>query len=232
MKIITTIFLLLTTTISFGQKTAEEKPYIEVTGTAFREVVPDEIYLDVPLEERIEKGKKITIQHIENKLKQELKTCGIPEEHLKISDLNSTLVKTGWWNKEILAKANYELKIQNTNHLKDIFEIFENLNIKGATITKATNSKIQRIKREVRILAIKAAKEKADYLLNAIGQKSGKPLIVNDVSSKNTIDFSMANVAYNRRKLVSNQTKNYTKNTIQFKNIEVSSSIYVKFEIQ
>ena len=230
MKRVLFIILILVSSIIFSQSNNEVKPFIEVTGVAEKEVIPNEIYLDVPVEERIEKGKKITIQEIETELKKGLQSCGIPEENLSISNLNSKLVKTGWWNKEILATADYELKINDASILKDLFEIFDRLKIKNARITKASHDKIEKIRKEVRISAIKAAKDKADYLLNAIGEKTGKSLIVRDVGNQQINNFSIANVAYKQNKLMSRDVK-MKQGNIQFQNIKISSSIYVKFEI-
>ncbi|SNR17187.1 SIMPL domain-containing protein [Tenacibaculum jejuense] len=231
MKKVLFVIIILTSFIGVAQTNIDSRPFIEVTGVAEKEVVPNEIYLDIPVEERIEKGRKITIQEIENELKKGLKSCGVPEENLSISNLNSKLVKTGWWNKEILATADYELKVNDASVLKDLFEIFERLKIKNAKITKASHDKIETIRKEVRIAAIKAAKEKADYLLNAIGEKTGKSLIIRDVGNQQINNFSFANTAYKQNKLMSREVK-FKQGNIQFQNIKISSSIYVKFEIK
>lgn len=232
MKKINLFILLLISIASFSQTNTNEKPYIEVIGIAKEEVVPNEIYLDVPVEEYIEKGKKISIQKIENELKRELSSCGIPNENLSISNLNSKLVKTGWWNKEILATADYELKLKDAGLLKEVFEIFNRLKIKNARVAKASHSDLVEIRKKVRISAIKAAKEKANYLLNAIGEQTGKSLIVKDVSAQQVSNFSVANVAYNTNKIVSRGISKFEQGNVQFQNIKVSSSIYVKFEIK
>lgn len=232
MKIFKILLPLLLVTISGFSQNQHNTPYIEVTGTAQREIVPNRIFLDVTLEERMEQGNKIAIQQVEKNFKNELEACGISSHNLTISDLNAKLVKTGWWSKEMLATANYELKINNTQHLKDVFEIIEKLKIKNARITKATHSEIERLRKENRISAIKAAKEKADYLLNAIGEKTGKPIIVNEIEVGKEANFSVANVAYHRNKLSSAKTALSRQGNVQFKNLMISSSIYVKFEIK
>ena len=47
MKKIVIIIFMLISFVSFSQNNKNEKPYIEVTGTAEKEVIPNEIYLDV-----------------------------------------------------------------------------------------------------------------------------------------------------------------------------------------
>ncbi len=44
------------------------------------------------------------------------------------------------------------------------------------------NSEIEKYRKEVKIKAMKAAKDKADYLLNAIGERTGKPIYIQERS--------------------------------------------------
>ena len=68
MKKINLLVLLLFTATIFAQ-TQTQKAYIEVTGIAETELSPNEIYLDICIKERTEKGKKLTIDFLENQLK-------------------------------------------------------------------------------------------------------------------------------------------------------------------
>ncbi len=73
-----TILLLLTVTVTvFGQTsnvTKEEKPYIEVTGMAEKEIIPDEIFIAITIRERYEGREKISIDKQEADLKEALKS--------------------------------------------------------------------------------------------------------------------------------------------------------------
>lgn len=224
------LFFLFTVTL-FAQ-TQNQKPYIEVTGTAEIEIVPDEIYLDICIKERNEKGKKLTIDYLENQLKTVLKKVEIPEKNLSISDVNAVLAKTGWWKEEILSVANYTLKVNGANKLKLLFESFKKMNISEVNITKATHSNIIQIKKKNRIKAIKVAKEKADYLLSAIGEQTGKPFIINELANNNQ-SFVNANFLNTNRSYSSfSKVKNYKNEIVEFQKIKITSSIYVKFQIK
>ena len=93
------------------------------------------------------------------------------------------------------------------------------------------------LRKEIKIAAIKAAKNKADYLLTAIGEQTGKPLII-----KETVENKISsNVNVNFRGSRSNETyyyidgikvKDSDENEIQFQKIKIQSSIYVKFSIK
>lgn len=227
------ILIALLFTASFFAQTTIQKPYIEVTGVSETEIVPNEIYLDICLKERNEKGKKLTIDFLENQLKTTLKTIGVPEENLAISDVNSVLSKTGWWTEEIFSIANYTLKVNGAAKLKLLFENFKELKISEVNITKATHSDIINLRKENRIRAIKKAKEKANYMLSAIGEQTGKPQIINEVNTGNQPNFVNANFVNSNRNYLSLSKTNSLKNEIvQFKKIKVTSSVYVKFLIK
>ena len=72
MKQLLTMAFLMTTIFAFGQTNTsktEEQPYIEVTGTAEKEVTPDEIYIGIIIREKYVNKVKVTIEEQEEKLK-------------------------------------------------------------------------------------------------------------------------------------------------------------------
>jgi uncharacterized protein YggE len=229
-KIKLILCLLLTSTIL--AQTQTQKPFIEITGTAETEVIPDEIYLNISVKERFESGKKRTISSLENQLKSVLNKISIPEKNLSISDVNAVLSKTGWWKEEVLSVANYSLKVNGAAKLKLIFERLKKLKINEVTITKATHSNLIELKKKNRIKAIKVAKEKADYLLSAIGEQTGKPIMINELATNNQ-SFVNANFLKNSRSYNSiNEVEKNKNETVEFQKIKITSSIYVKFQIK
>jgi len=232
MKKISFLLFLIFTTALLAQN-PNSNPYIEVTGIAKTEIIPDEIYLDISIKERIEKGQKLTLTILEKELKATLNKIGIPENNLSISDVNAVLSKTGWWQEEVLSLANYTLKVNGASKLKKLFEYFKKMNIYQLNITKATHSNIAEIRKKNRIKAIKMAKEKADYLLAAIGEQTGKPIIINEVNAKSEPSFVNANFINEYRGLTSmSKLEKYKKSIVQFEKIKITSSMYVKFLIK
>ena len=230
-KVLVTLFF-STTIFSQSISNITTIPFIEVVGNAETEIVPDQIYLDICIKERINNGKKLTIDFLETKLKTELKQIGIPEENLSISDVNAVLSKTGWWREELLSTANYTLKVKGANRLKKLFEILKKLHIFEINITKATHYNIIEIRKNNRIKAIKEAKEKADYLLFAIGEKTGKPIIINETTNNNQQNFSTANFINSSYYSSISKLRGDKNSTVQFKKIKISSTIYIKFQIK
>lgn len=239
MKYLST-FLIVTglaiTTSVFAQTntTVEQKPFIDVTGSAEQEIIPDEIFINIVIREKYVNKEKITIDVQEEKLKNALKEIGVDLKNLYLSDANADYVKVKWRSKDVLTKKDYTLKVTTATTVGQVFQQLDKLEISDANIERVNHSKIDSLKKEVRILAIKAAKTKADYLLAAIGEQTGKPLIVQE--KENTyIDSSMLNVRSNR----SSSTEYYVdgqkvrgENDIQFQKIKIQSAIYVKFLIK
>ena len=78
-KTLLIVFAITIVTNTFGQSNVdcEEKPYIEVTGTADLEVIPDEIFINIIIREKSVNKEKSTVESQEEKLKISLKEIGI-----------------------------------------------------------------------------------------------------------------------------------------------------------
>lgn len=238
-KQLLTMAFLLTTIMTFGQTNTtktEEQPYIEVTGTAEKEVIPDEIYISIVIREKYEGKTKITIEEQEEKLKEGLILIGVDIKNLSLSDANADFVKVKWQRKDVLTKKDYVLKTANATSVGQVFQKLEELEILDAYISKVSHSKIDSLRKEVKIQAMKAAKEKADYLLNVIGQQTGQALVVTESFQNNTVTNReiMALPQRNVNSMAGVDSKvGLTPNfEIQFQKIKLTASIYVKFAIK
>jgi hypothetical protein len=227
--------LLSISSIGFTQTTllpTEEKPYIEVVGTAEKEVFPDEIYIGITIREKYVNNEKISIESQEVKLKEALQSIGIDMNNLYLSDVNADYVKVYWHKKDVLTKKDYILKVSDATEVSKVFQELEKLDITDANIAKVKHSKIDSLLREVKILAIKAAKAKADYLLTAIGEETGKPLVIKEIETlpltpANVIEVSGARVGNYEQDI--NSKYDYQ---VRFEKIKLQSSIYIKFSIK
>ena len=130
-------------------------------------------------------------------MKEALKSIGINLDNLSLSDANANYIRVKWTKKDVITKNEYVLKVGDAITVGKVFEKLDELKIIDAKISKVSHSKIEEFKKEVRIMAIRAAKEKADYLLSAIGEQTGKPLKVYE-NSTYSIDNSNLNVRGSR----------------------------------
>ena len=238
LSILPIAFLLSSVLTSYAQSPTwvqqDPKPYIEVTGKAEKEVIPDEIYIAITIKERHEGKKKITVEGQEALLKEALKTIGISPKNLSLTDVYSKYVKVRIMKMDVINKSNYSLKVKDAATVGNVFDALEKLSITNAHISRVDHSKKREIKKEMRIQAIKAAKEKARYLLSAIDQNLGTPLVVKEQFT----DSSRRNY---RGNVYANQTYQYSAsservvsddNTLQFKKIKIQASVYIKYEIK
>jgi uncharacterized protein YggE len=232
-KIFLIVVALINTTNTFGQTKVdcEEKPYIGVTGSADQEVIPDEIYINIIIREKYVNKEKVTIEIQEEILKTYLKDIGVDIKNLYLSDANADYVKVNWRTKDVLTKKDYTLKVSNATTVGQVFQQLDKLEITDAFIAKVNHSKLDSLNKEVKILAIKAAKNKADYLLTAIGEQTGKPLIVeereNGITSREKVLYSGRYIDGVR--VTSDSDK---EEELQFKKIKIEAFIYVKFAIK
>lgn len=237
-----TYFMVVALTIAtntFGQARveSEEKPYIEVTGSAEQEVIPDEIYINIIIREKYVNKEKVTIESQEEKLKTCLKDLGIDLKNLYVSDANADYVKIKWRTKDVLTKKDYTLKVSTAATVGQVFQQLDKLEITDAFIAKVSHSKLDSLKKEVKISAIKAAKNKADYLLDAIGGQTGKPLIVQERENRIVPAASggptFQGARYDGTAYYVNGVREIGKeDELQFKKIKIEAVIYVKFAIK
>jgi len=211
---------------------SEEKPYIEVVGSADLDIVPDEIFINIILREKIVNKEKVTIEFQEEKLKAALGEIGINLKNLSLSDANSDYVKVKWRTREVIAKREYTLKLMDATSVGRVFEQFDKLEIYDASISKVNHTKLDSLKKVVKIKCIQAAKSKADYLLTAIGEQTGKALIVREKEVNSDSEFRAYRGNVQDRTHYDKEIVKDDMVEIQFSKIKIQAFIYVKFEIK
>jgi uncharacterized protein YggE len=231
------VLIILINTTSRAQTTStksDNQPYIEVNGTAEKEVVPDEIFISITLREKYVDKTKITIDIQEESLINALKNIGIDLSNLYLSDANADYVKVYWQKKDVLTRKDYTLKVSNATAVGNVFIELDKIKITDAYVSKVNHSKIDSLKKDVKIKAIQSAKDKADYLLQAIGEKTGKPIIVKENEVPMMFNDGSSVRKLNSVTIISERDKLEDKldTDIQFNKILVTSNIYVKFLIQ
>lgn len=235
--------VLLSTTVVHGQEksatTKDELPYIEVIGTAEKEVIPNEIFIKIIILEKFVGKDKQTVEMQEANLKSALKEIGVELSNLSLTDVNSDYIRVNWTKKDVIAKKEYTLKVSDAATVGKVFEQLEKLDINGAYISLINHTGLDSIRKETRILAISAAKEKADYLLRAIGEETGKPLVVQEKDYNATIPSYGLNIRGSRSSsqeyfIDGVKVRGNTKDNDQlhFEKIKIQAAIYVKFSIK
>lgn len=155
-------------------------PVIEMIGEAERAVDPDEIFIQVVLKDHYQGRKKITIAQQETQLITRLKAEGFEENQIKMGSSKAGYHQVKWLKKDVVTTQHYEIKARDGEQVRKVFELIDAFKIKTAYISKVSHSQIKTLVKELRIEAIKDAKDKGTYLLAAIGQTLGAPLKIKE----------------------------------------------------
>ncbi|MCD2260573.1 SIMPL domain-containing protein [Psychroserpens luteolus] len=233
MKNLFLIITLVTFTSIFAQvNDSKDVPFIEVIGTATQEVVPDIISIEITLSEKVVNRKNYTIVEQENNLKTKLNALNISLDKLSLSDSNSIILRNKRRQTGVKLTKEFILTVNTSEEVTSVFRALNDININEASIVKTESSKIDTIRREVRIEAIKAAKEKAAYLLEAIDEELGKPIEVKEYLGNNYgILAQSTNTIINRPNASFSQDLSGF-NQINFETFTVKFSYYIKYAIK
>lgn len=215
----------------FAQSDFKDVANIEVTGTARMDIMPDEIYVSITLREREEGKTKFTVESQEKSLKEGLTKLGIALDQLSLSDSESDYVKIRFRKTEVVTTKSYTLKLGTAEEVSKVFEKLDELKIQDAYISKTERSDIVELRKQLRIDAIKAAKDKADYLLTAIGEETGHALEVRE-NNPSYLYNSFANNIQSYNYIEEEASDLGGLPEIGFEKIRLEASIYVKFEIK
>lgn len=174
---------------SFTSNTASEKTNsprtIEVIGSAEMSLKPDKIKLRIQLafNNKTRKAK-------EDKLFKILKKHGIEEDKVEYANFNGY---TGWyynwyryyyeyWYYNSRYYHTYDIPIDASINPKKLLQDLKKPDINGLWIQNDGFKDITAQRKKVKIAAIKAAKEKANYLLGAVDEKLGYVVSIKEVS--------------------------------------------------
>ena len=191
MKKIVFAFLLLTGTytgITQVNSNMLINPYpktIAVSGSAEMEIVPDEIYVQVDLREYEKRGTgKINLETIKAIFLQACKQAAIPDSVISIATYEGNTLSYWLLKKkktpDMIAGISYQLKFSNTQKMDQLVALLDDEATQGFSITKTSHSKLSEYRKQLKIQAIKAAKEKAVYLAEAIGEKAGEAVTIQE----------------------------------------------------
>lgn len=219
---------------------------IKVIGTAEMEIVPDEIYMSVTLREYTNKDKKkFTIEELENNLVNYIeKVTTTDKKDIKMDNMSAYVLSMKRKNKDEIITKSYDVKFKNSQQVYMLYSVMDSLGISKAFVSKYSHSKMDEYKKQIKINAIKAAKEKATYLLEAIGEKAGKAINIEEKTGFVSVDdgtrngreynnyTSMSNSLVQARYRVEDGDTDGNNNTIGDKTIKLNYSINAEFGIQ
>lgn len=182
------VALLTGLTVSGFSQNVDTRRKIEVSGSAEAEVTPDIIYVSISLKEYFRDNankKKVEIDEMERQLQTAVLNAGIPKEDFTINNISSynyALEKKK--NPEFLARKQYRIKVTDLKKYNQIVGAVEPRGMEYTNIESYDYSKIETLKQELKIKALKAAKEKAVYLAAAVDDKVGDALDIQEINNE------------------------------------------------
>lgn len=162
-----------------GEKNFIDQNYVEVTGTAEMEIVPDEIYLRIVISEK-DKGKK-SVEEQEKEMVNVLKNLGVDvHKDLAIRDLSSDFKYYLLKRTAIQTEKEYQLCMHGGDKIGRLLNDLEAVGISNISILRVDHSQMAEFRRKVKTDAVKIAKEKAEDFAGAVGQEIGRALYISE----------------------------------------------------
>lgn len=174
-----------------AQTTTMQKtePSITVTGMAELEIEPDEIYMNVTLREFTKDKKKYTIEELETSFLNFVeKTTSTPRADVKMDNVTAQVIAMKRKQKDAVIEKTYEVKYKNTEQAQMLMLVQDSLHLNSVYIKRYWHSNMEEYKQQVRVSAVTNSKDKATYMLAALGQKPGKILTMYEVYPNVSVD--------------------------------------------
>lgn len=209
-----------------GEKNFIDQNYMEVTGTAEMEVVPDEIYLKIVISEK-DKGKK-SVEEQEKRMIGILQKLGIDvRKDLLMKDISSDFKIYFLKRAAIQTEKEYQLCMHGAEKIGQLLMDLEAAGISNISVDRLDHSQLEKFRREVKVNAVKAAREKAEAFAEALGQEVGRALYVGENGSGY---YPRQNAAANVR--IRGASVLHEAPVLDFEKIQLKYSVLVRFELK
>ena len=151
-----------------------------------------------------------------------LKRAGIPKTDIQTQEVGDYWRERG---KDFLIAKKFDVKLQNFGQIDRIIKYVDTRGIQSMNIGELKNKNLQEYREKGKIEALKAARQKATYLVESLGQNLGNVLRIIEPEDRNYYHFqpqsAMSNVAF----------QSYDNNPENFKTIKLRYQMTARFEI-
>lgn len=204
-KLMVPLFLFAAVVTSKAQNAPTCNPYpktISVSGSAEMEIVPDEIYVQVDLKEYKKKGEnKVELEKIKSEFLEKCRSVGIADSLISIASYEGSNNNYWYWKRrkkdpDMYAGISYQVKFKESKKMDQLIDVLDDEATTNFQIVKASHSKIQEFRKQLKIQAIKAAREKGIYLTEAVDENLGQAVTITEPDESN-----MANLLENNLRI-------------------------------
>ena len=217
---------------------------ITVNGSAEMEIVPDEIYVNITLREYQKRGEsKKDIETIKTTFLENCKAVGLPDSAISIFSFtgynNYYSFKKRKKDPDMQSSITYQVKFRSSELMDKLVEKLDDEATQNFVIANTSHSKMTEFRRQLKIKAVQAAKDKGIYLTEAVSERLGEAItIIEPDESPNNLYFAnrlVSNNAYSQTNLSfrdSSRNEGETEQEIDFKKIKLRYEVSVVFALK
>ena len=220
--------LIISLLATFSLQAQTNERYIEVTGTSEIEIVPDKIHYLIEIREYFEEefdGKskpeeyrtKVPLSEIEQGLREALGDAGIPQNAIRTQEIGDYWRQQG---QDFLVSKKFDITLTDFNQINEIVKRIDTKGIHTMHIGELENKDMLAYHQKGKVEALKAARRKAAYLVEALGKRLGDVTRIVEKDSGNASPFAQSNV-------LSSDAASFD----NFRTIKKNYSMLVRFEI-
>ncbi len=209
---------------------------INVSGMAEMEIVPDEIYVQITLREYTRKGNsKTDIDDIRKDFIKAALSIGIPDSNISVQSYQGWDGNYWWYKKnkkknpDMNAGITYQVMVGSTRKMDELVAKLDDEATERFNIARVSHSRLDVFKKQLKIEAVKAAKEKAIYLANAVGENVGEAIVINDPSELGNYPRPMYANTMMKNAMEENQVEEAN---INFKKMKLQFEVSVTFALK
>ena len=194
-----TFLIALAIIMGLGAAYAQQNNTIETSVNVRKEVIPDEIFISITINEKENKG-KISVEEQQKQMIRALASLGIDtKEALTVDNMGSTLKQNTLRKDNIFISKRYTLKVSSAKDASNAIQALKGIDIAQTYVSRvAISDSLEReVKNQLLVEAAQKAQENAKILAEAVGCKAGKAVYIQNYYSFDTAAGSrMLTVAY------------------------------------
>lgn len=230
-SIVTLLIAAAITLPVMAQESKENSNYIEVQGRAEEEVVPDEIYLRIVIDE---KEFKTSLDAVEKEMIKKLSAIGIDvEKDLEVQNIFSSLQKRFLKSDNVVATKTYVLKVGSAAQADKAFGVFDQMKIANARFERAQLSKNHPVFVELYTKAAVNAKVNAAAIAQGLDVKAGRAIYAQSSYNNYPTLYAQPRMMLSKAMEMDSMGANGEESPeLNFKKIKVECTLQARFIIE
>jgi len=154
--------------------------HVVVRGTATMEVVPNSIKIRVTLRERYIGKQELDIVILDSKFNSIVQSLSIDPSNITLDEFSSDYSKYRRKRADVFASKDYIVTLANITVATQLLKQLNEADFESFMFSKS-HTDIISYRKQVKANAVKASKEKAMYLLEAVDGNIGKLLVLKEL---------------------------------------------------